>query len=166
MRITDRSPTGRRLQTIFFPAEPKPVMPSEVSDEIILTHPAIPPMVGFKEGMFRFNESIGGLGSSVVLGPLVPTERYWWVQLLDFRHDDPVDRRLGLAMQDTVPNEVLIHQQPAVSLANIGIVLERPFLLPNDTRFVVRSNNMAAGQVLTLRFFFLEFLHAEVNPHA
>ena len=165
MRINDRSPTGRRLQTIFLPAEPRPVMPTEISDEIVLVHPAVPPMVGLKEGKFFFSATQGAVGVTEVVGPLVPTDRYWWVQLCDFFHDDPVDRSIVLQMRDTVPNTVAIVADPALKSAFQLSTLPRPFLLPNDTQFVA-SAAVAAAQRISLRFFFLEFFHAEINPSA
>lgn len=165
MRITDRSPQGRRLQTIFSPAEPKPVMPSEVSDEIVLVHPAIPPMVGFKEGTFFFEDIVGVLGVNEVLGPLVPTDRYWWIQYLDYRHDDPTTRILRLLMRDTAGNELSVQTSNSV-IATERQTLTRPLILPNDTRLVAQSSAIAAGQRLQLRFFRYELLHAEVNPSA
>lgn len=166
MRISDRSPTGRRLQTIFFPAEPRPVMPTEISDEIVLIHPAAPPMVGFKENQFFFQEVLGTLGVANAQSSLVPTERYWWVQMLEIFHSDATDRGLRIAMRDSLGNETTIVQSQGALASGVRLVLERPFLLPNDTRFIGLADGMAAGARLTLRFFFLEFLHAEINPTA
>lgn len=166
MRITDRSPTGRRLQTIFFPAEPKPVMPSEVSDEIVLTHPAIPPMVGFKEGQFFFRQVAAAAGATEVLGGLVPTDRYWWVQLAAVFHNDGVARFLVLKMRDTVPNEVRIVDPRESVGGGLHLTLDRPFLLPNDTQLVGSVDALGGANILTINFFFYELLHAEVNPHA
>lgn len=166
MRITDRSPQGRRLQTIFFPAEPRPVMPTEVSDEIVLVHPAAPPMVGFKENQFFFQEVLGTLGVANAQSTLVPTDRYWWVQMLEIFHSDAASRTLRIAFRDSLSNEASIVQGSAAVGAGVRLVFERPFLLPNDTRFIGLADGMAAGARLTLRFFFLEFLHAEINPAA
>lgn len=141
-------------------------MPSEVSDEIVLTHPALPPMVGFKESKFFFSSTAGVAGVAQVLGPLVPTDRYWWIQLADLSHNDPTSRKLSIRMQDTVPNDVAIFNEVGTRSTNELAAFSRPFLLPNDTRLLGVASALAATFVLTLRFFFLEFLHAEVNPSA
>lgn len=167
MRVTDRSPTGRRLQTVFIPAEPKPVMPTEVSDEIVLTHPVMPPMVGLKEGRFFFQQVQGAVGAIEVSGALVPTDRYWWIQVIQFFHNDTVTlRSLRLSMQDSIGNRVAIRDDtPAIDAIVMGAI-QRPFLLPNDTRLVLSAPAIGAAFFLQMRFFFLEFLHAEINPTA
>jgi len=165
VRVTDRSPTGRRLQTVFIPAEPKPVMPTEISDEIVLTHPVMPPMVGLKEGRFRHFRTTGAAGATEILGAQVPTDFYWWIQAVSLFHTDTVaDRILRLQMLDTSANRVTILQDRVAVGADLHLVLERPFLLPNDTRLVASVDGLGAGFALTLEFFRLEFLHAEINP--
>ncbi len=165
MRITDRSPIGRGLQTIFFPAEPKPVMPSDVSDEVVLVHPALPPMVAFKESRFFHSQTLGVVGATEVVGPLVPTDRYWWIQFAHVFHNDGATARvLGLAIRDTVPNEVRILQETTTRVDNQPLSIARPLNLPNDTRLVGVVNAIDGAKRLTLEFFFLEFLHAEINP--
>jgi len=166
MRITDRSPQGRRLQTIFFPAEPKPVMPSEVSDEIVLIHPAVPPMVGFKESQFFFQEALGVVGAIEVEGPLVPTDRYWWIQFCELQHNDgATQHNLRLAVRDTVPNTVVVFNTEGTRDV-IPVGVDRPIILPNDTRLVAQVPAIAAGSRVRIRFYFYELLHAEVNPSA
>lgn len=166
MRITDRSPGGRRLQTIFIPAEPKPVMPSEVSDEIVLIHPAVPPMVALKEGKFFHAAVTGAAGVATVDGPQVPTDRYWWVQTCDVRHDDGTARLISLEMVDTVPNIVVIFSEQTTRASNAPAPMARAFLLPNDTFLRGRLNAITAGNFVSIRFFYLEFLHAEMSPQA
>lgn len=141
-------------------------MPSEVSDEIVLIHPALPPMVGFKESNFFFSNTIGAASASQVFGPLVPTDRYWWVQLADVRHNDANPLALSIRMQDTLGNQAAIFNESVTRGADDVAALNRPFLLPNDTRLVGVANGIAATFVVTLRFFYLELLHAEINPTA
>lgn len=167
MRVTERSGSGKLLQTLFLPAEPRPVLPSEVSDEIVLTHPAIPPMVGFKESRFFFQEKTGALGVFEIVSDLVPTDRYWWIQYCEIRHNDTgSSRNLLLSIRDTVPNDVSIFSHHLSVPANILIGLERPILLPNDTQLVASVTSLGAAFTVRLRFFFYELLHAEVNPSA
>jgi len=139
-------------------------MPTEVSEEIVLTHPAIPPMVGFKESQFFFQTVTGAAGVNEVQSSLVPTDRYWWIQLAHMIHDDPTARSLRFQLRDTVPNTVAIQTSETNVAATVEWALLRPFILPNDTRLVARSNTIVAGGIITLAFFFYELLHAEINP--
>lgn len=167
MRITERSPTGRRLQTIFIPAEPRPVMPTEVSDEIVLTHPAIPPMVGFKEGQIFFQQVTGGSGAEEVASSLVPTDRYWWVQAIDLSHTDAAARVVRLSLRDTVPNTVALKSSGATTLPVLArFTMDRPIIVPNDMQIVATVIGIVAPFVVTLRLFFYQLLHAELNPKA
>lgn len=166
MRINDRSPTGRRLQTIFIPAEPRPVMPTEVSDEIVLIHPAIPPMVGFKEGQIFFETVLGAAGADEVVTSLTPTDRYRWVQFLHVAHTDTTDRFVRIAIRDTGPNDVIIEQSQVVLSASTPLVLSRPIIVPNDMQLVATVAGILAPFVVRVSFFFYQLLHAEVNPTA
>ena len=167
MRISDRSGSGRRLQTIFIPATPKPVFPSEISDEIVLTHPAVPPMVSFKEGRFFNVDFTGSAGATSVASSLVPTDRYWWIEFADIFHDDTVtDRRLELSIRDTQPKTVGIMNNVAAIGPGIRLALPRAIILPNDTQLVATVDAIGGAFAVHLRFFFYELLHAEVNPTA
>lgn len=139
-------------------------MPSEISDEIVLVHPAVPPMSGLLEGRFFYQTVTGVNGVTRVQSALVPSDRYWWVQLAAVTNNDGVARTSWFALEDTVPNEAAIHAATGNIGTNVPFTFGRPFILPNDTRLLGRCNAIAAGSRLLLEFFYYELLHAEVNP--
>lgn len=140
-------------------------MPTEVSDEIVLIHPAVPPMVGFKENAFFFHRTLAANGAVEVVAPLVPTDRYWWIQFLDIQHNDLTNRVLRILVRDTVPNEVIIQTSGAAADSETR-TFDRPLILSNDTQLVGQVPAIDAGARLRIRFYYLELLHAELNPQA
>jgi len=162
VRIVERSPDQRQLQTLFLPQEPRRVMPDEVAEEIVLVHPAQPATASFLERMFR-QQVVGAATVTTVDLLTAPADRYFWVQATGGFHNDPGPRRLTILLGSSA----LGYTELASSIAatqNFSEAILRPFLVPPGLNVRYSLDGLAATFVLTARFLYVELLLAESHP--
>lgn len=162
MRIVERSPDQRQLQTLFLPQEPRRVMPDEIAEEIVLTHPAQPPTASFLERIFR-NTVTGAATVTTVDLPSAPSDRYWWVQACGGFHNDTAERRLTILLGSSTIGYSELTQGSRL-LQNDSQAVQRAFLVPPLLNIRMTANGLAATFVLTLRSLYVELLLAENHP--
>lgn len=162
MRIMERDPRQRGLTTIYIPQEPRRVMPDELSEEIVLVHPAQP--FGSMLHQVRFDSVNGAVGVTVVNGTTVPDDHYFWVHGGTASHDDATDRRMELRLRDpAVPNNIIV-AQIFLAAAGQAVVLGRSLLVPPGWHIQASVGALGAGNVLSLRLAFLDLLAGELSP--
>jgi len=163
VRIVERSPDQRQLNTLFLPQEPRRVMPDEVAEEIVLTHPAQPPSASFLERIFRSTTS-GAVGVTTVDGPSAPSDRYWWVQAATVFNNDSLARVTRLFLgSSTLGFSGLASYNPGIDFTGM-LAPTYKFLVPPGLNLRATLNALGAGQVLTLDFIYVELLLAENHP--
>jgi len=160
--IYERDPRQRGLGTIYTPQEPRSLMPSSISDEIVLVHPAQPFGSGFHQMRVFFGT--GTAAATSLLGPEPAEDHYFWVHVASVFHDDPTNRILNLRLeqQSTGDGAELVGRQSMV--ANDHLPVLRSFLIMPDFRLEVRAAAMAAGQRLFMRIMYLDLLAGEICP--
>lgn len=162
MRITERDARERGLRTIYLPQTPGRVMPSEISDEIVLVHPAQPWSSKLDEQKTETLQATGVV--STVEGSIPAEDHYFWVHAAHISHNDPVNRRLQFLIREpTTSVQVILHSVEDVA-ANLTTEMLRSFLIPAGWRLIGTAAGLAAGQVLTLRYTILDFLVGEIAP--
>lgn len=163
MLIFERDPRQRGLGTIYVPQEPRALMPTSISDEIVLVHPAQPFGSGFHQ--MRVHFAGAGLGATSLLGPEPAVDHYFWVQAASFFHNDVTARDLSvrLEQQSTGDGAELVTEHLAVPVLT-HVAVERSFLIMPDFRLEVRANAMGAGANMFLRMMYLDLLAGEICP--
>lgn len=124
------------LQKVFPPAGGQQPQPTEYSQDIVLTHPSVPPSAEF--GNIQ-NSMIQGLGSTADSG-YVPSDKFWWVQACSMSHNiaagaqncyiDFVSRKGG-----TIPGDFENVVLATGNLANSGTLETYSIVAPY--RFIV-----------------------------
>lgn len=162
MRIVERSPDQRQLQTLFLPQEPRRVMPDEVAEEIVLTHPAQPPTASFLERLFRA-QIVGAAAQSTVDLPSAPADRYFWVQAMGAFHNEGVARLLTILLGSSTLGYTELTESFTAN-TNASKAVTRAFLVPPGLNVRVTVAAIAGAAVVTARFLYVELLLAENHP--
>lgn len=137
-------------------------MPSEVSEEIILTHPAVPATARFDQSQ---TENLAVISPALIIDAPIPAEgHYFWIPIYQVRHDDPVARNLSLGLIDTISGVLIEVKNQATVLTNIPLFGDRGILVPARWRLRGTINALAATQVMTLSYMFMDLLVAETPP--
>jgi len=162
VRIVERSPDQRQLQLLYIPQEPRRVMPDEIAEEIVLTHPAQPPTASFLERLFR-NQVVGAAGVSTV-DLLAPLEgRYFYVLACGAFHDDTASRNMTILLgSSTLGYTELLATFTAGT--NKSGTIGRAFLVPPGLNVRFSLNALVTPFVLTGRMTYSELLLAENHP--
>lgn len=162
MRIYERSAGDRELGRLFIPQEPRALIPSDLGEEIILTHPVQPPTSGFLVGMQR-DTITGAAAADTVELPVVPEGFYRWVQCCAAFSDTAVFRNLTILIGSAALGFTEIAGTTDVG-TNVSLTVPRIFLVPPGLRIRANIENISGAEVLTLRSLFLELLLAENHP--
>lgn len=163
MRIWERDPRQRSLTTIYVPQEPRPLMPTELAEEIVLTHPAQPPASSFHQVIMA--DEAGAAGGISLLGREPAEDHYFWIHSISVGHTDAVTSRdltLGIQNIGAVVSVVVAFQ--AALVIGRSLFPGRAFLIPRGHRFVLSASGMAAAANLFMRYLYLDLLAAEVSP--
>lgn len=161
-RIFERDARQRGLPTIYIPLETGRLMPSDLSDEIVLTHPAQPPGSELYKAVGI--ERSGAATVTTVNGDQPGEDFFHWIQALDVSHDDPVDRDLTLQLEQVVSGNIVRVFRTLGVPAGIPTGLDRVLLVGNGWRPVVVASALAATQVLTLRYMYVAYRIGERYP--
>jgi len=158
--IYERDPRQRQLPLIYTPQEPRRVMPTELAEEIVLTHPAQPFGASFNQIREEATDGANGIPS---LGAAVPgADRYFWAHVFSGSHNDPTTRLLELGIRNASSGvEFLFDVFPAV-VTNQSVAVRRTILCPEGYQLFIRADAIAAGSRVQLRIFYVDFLQAEV----
>lgn len=163
MLIYERDPRQRQLPLLYTPQEPRRVMPSELAEEIVLTHPAQPEASSFHE--IRQSVVTAPLGAASINGTLALADRYLWMLTMIATHDDITTRRIEIGIQELGSgNEFPVFFDEAVSAGQF--VIARSVLVPQGWRAYARADAIAAGSFIRLSQLFLNLLEAERYPYA
>lgn len=162
MRITERDPQQRQLMTLYVPSEPGRVMPSEVSDEIVLTHPAQP--FSSQLAATQLISIVGVNGVTAVEAPPPAAGAYHYIHAFSADHNDPMARevRLQLFRSGVLGVELAFN----VALAqDTFLPCPRAFLIPGPDWFLrVVIGSIAAGSRLQFRAIQTPYLFPEICP--
>lgn len=163
-RIWERDPRQRQLTTIYVPQEARPLMPTELSDEIVLVHPAQPFPASFHQ-LQRMN-LISAVGVEEVLGPEPGPDRYFWVHAFDTQHNDTVaTHNLELRLRFVDTGEFVRLEQVSDVPTLIPIFGRRSILVPPGMQLTgISTEVIAAGAQMRLRAYYLDLAQAELPP--
>jgi len=162
MRISERDARQRNLTTIFFPQEARRVMPEEVSEEIILTHPVQP----FGASLHEMRaDSITGAATVLLVPGLQPVDPdYFWMHGFSCFHTDAAARDLRLGLEEIATGvQIVFAFEQAVPTARI-LAVNRSVLVGPRFRIFAGVNALAATFTLTLRSVHVNFQGGEVSP--
>lgn len=163
MRIHERGGRQRGLDQVFIPDEPRRVMPSDISEEIVLTHPALP--VGSLVSRLSTSLTAGAAGNPAVNGPQPGDGQLHWIIAAQLSHDDPTDREVRFALEEVLSGRLgTLLTQVAVP-AGVEVALPRSLVVPSRFRLVGRADALTAGDILTLVIFFATVREAESFPY-
>lgn len=162
MRITERDARQRGLTTIYIPQDAGRVMPSDVGDEIILTHPAQPWSSKLDEMQ---NLNIVGAASNEFVSGAVPAENhYFYIPWVHWFHNDPTARRLQLMIENFDTSiRVIIFRENAVP-QNEERFNPRPLLIPAGFFLRARAQGIAATFSVSMTLSVIDLLVGELAP--
>lgn len=162
MLILERDPQQRGLPAVFIPQEPRRVMPSDIAEEIILVHTVQPPTASFPA---TNNANVVGAAAVIQVDSNQPApSHYFWCHAISGEHNDPVARVIGISLRHVANNSNVSLVEPASRTQGQQLATTRSILVPRGWVIRVNANALAAGQVLTLRMMFVEYLEAENHP--
>ena len=164
MRIVERSPDQRSLNLLFLPQEPRRVMPDEIAEEIVLTHPAQPPTATFFERLQR-DQAVGGSAVTTVDLPGAPADRYFYVMACGAFHNDTTVRNMRLLIGSSALGYSEIAASAVVQGNQQPLAVGRAFLVPPGLNIRFTVDALSAPFVLTVRATFVEYLLAENHPN-
>lgn len=163
MRIVERSPDQRQLQTLFLPQEPRRVIPDEVAEEIILTHPVQPPTSSFLERIFR-ETFTGTAGVDTLDLPNPPAEgHYFYVFALGAFHSEAATRAVTILIGSAALGFTELLPTTSVG-ASTSLAMQRAFLLPPGLNIRMSTPGLLSPGQNTLRITFIDYLLPEVHP--
>jgi len=160
--IYERDARQRQLNTIYTPAEPRRLMPSQISEEIVLVHPAQP----FPSSLPDIKENLvtGAADVTTIFGSTPQADRYFWVHAAAVLHTDPTNRDMNLALENIISGItfrlVVTFQQPG----NRPVLLARSIIVPPGYRIHGFVGALSPGENLDLRVLFLDLGQAELPP--
>lgn len=136
-------------------------MPSEVAEEIVLTHPAQSPTSNFRE--FQTLDIIGVANVPVLNGPTVPAGFYHWVLASSLLHNQGNVTRImeiGVRHADTGTFVSL----NVVNNNDQSVPISRATVLPAGYSMRGEINTLGLGFRIDLRIHFLQLIEGEVFP--
>lgn len=162
MRIWERDARQRQLTSIYVPQEPRGLMPTEISDEIVLTHPAQP----FTSSLDTMTHggSTSAAGVNFIQSTVVPAGEVHWIHAFDAFHNDAVTRRLSIAMNQVQGNQLTMVAIDKASAQFQVLMSPRSLLLPAGYRLYAEVDIIGAGNLIFLRFEFVRYVAAEIPP--
>jgi len=150
------------LTSLFPPAEAEPPQPGSVSGEIAFTHQVL-------NGTERLAEYIifqanGALGATGVTGPAVPVGKYWFVIACSGEHNDPIARELSLFIRNPAGVNLGLADGGRAVPTSRPVPVQRSFIMTPRVSIRIEVDAIAAGQVITIRFLYMELDLGEPAP--
>jgi len=106
----------------------------------------------------------GAAGNPAVNSGASPGDKYWFCFSCDTFHNDPIARDLWIELVPTGANGTAIaHSERAVP-TSVHLSVGRAFIIPPRTALRGQAIAIAGGQVMTLRFQYLELDLGEPAP--
>ncbi len=162
MRIHERGGRQRGLDQLFIPEEPRRVMPAEISEEIILIHPAVSSGTILNRGATQL--VTGPAGVTVVNGFPSNEENNHWIHAAQLTHTDPIARELSIAIEEILSGRVItVILEQAVPNTR-ALAIPRSLVLGELFRLQGRADAIAAGETLQLTVYFAAVRLAEEFP--
>jgi hypothetical protein len=153
------------LTRLFLPLEPRSLSPDELSATLQLTHPFLPGTHKLRN--FTFSNTASAINVPNVFGPVVPDDRYWYVNAIDVRTNaELVARRLRCSLRIVLAAGVLdivIIQRQLTLLVDDGVCINRPLIMPPRSLLFAEVDALTAGAKTVLNFAYIE--HQLLEPH-
>lgn len=137
-------------------------MPSEVAEEIVLTHPAQPPTSNFRE--FQTLDLIGVANVPVLNGPTVAAGFYHWVLASALLHNEGNVQRImeiGVRHADT---GTFVSVNAVIESNGQSVAIPRAVIIPAGFSMRGEINTLGLGFRIDLRIHFLQLIEGEVFP--
>lgn len=150
------------LQKVFPPAGGNEPIPTEYSNDIVLTHRSIPPSAAFDElrSAYFLAASVDSVSSGIV-----PSGKFWWVQACSGWHNTGVGRQDMRIMVHAIHGAVVaqlavcVASQEDVTSSGGGQVqfqVNGKFIVPPGGKISCHLTTATAGTGPVLQFQFLE----------
>ena len=136
-------------------------MPTEYSDDIVLTHPSVPPSSAFED---LKSDYYLAAGITAVRSDRVPSDKFWWVQACSGWQNTGAAQHMRITVAAIHGNSVANREVALASEANvvssgggqIQFHVDRPFLVPPGGQISCHTFAAAVGTGPVLQFQYLE----------
>lgn len=162
--MSDFAGINRGLKDLFAPSSVPTGTPSQLSDDVQLTHDIFGPLHTMAD--VRQIELNGGAANNTVSTGTVPADRVWWVLACDLSHNDPTDRILSIRIDRAVPAISVPVAGLTSGSVSSGHLLQvgRGLIVPPGFFLKGVASVIAATFLLNIRVLHLELTLADVTP--
>lgn len=152
------------LNAIWLKQESLLLQPNFTSDEIQFTSDWLPHSLLYEQD-FNYESVVGAAASTTVDGTTVPAGQFWFVPTAQIFHTDGTARRLSVLLRHaTTGNSSAIISSDWAVPNTWQWQTQRPFIVPAGHRIRGFAEAIAAGQTVTLQYFFIRGRWGEPIP--
>jgi len=141
------------LNKLFPPAQPDPLNPGFISDDIVLVHPVLGGSERF--GEIQLTQNTGAAGVTFLNSADVPEGKWWWVLDCSVHHNDPVARDSQIQVQTGSTPLSAVASFVALPTA-LNLAVPRSFVVGEGSHVRFECLALAAAQQMTSHFHHLE----------
>lgn len=149
------------LKNLFPPATAFNIQPGEFGEDIIPTHLVLNGTD--RLGQFFTFSANGAAGITTVNSGAAPQDKYWFVFACHLSHNDPVARDCSLMFNQPAVNDFQLAAATALPTSH-PLPLGRSIIIPPRIALKAECPALAAAQILSLRFLYLELDLGEPAP--
>ncbi len=159
----------RQIREVFPASDVSVNNPADVSDDVQFVADYLPGTLRLDR--MRHETAQGAVGVVVVDLPVVPDDRYWYVEAAQAFHDDASPRLISIFIRNDNLGVVGLISASNLSAdgndipTNVFFGSHRSFLVPAGWRVRVSTIGLAAGSQITLAATFLELPVMEKCPY-
>lgn len=152
------------LRVLFPPSKATGFNPFEVSEDVSLTHLVFNGSDRLQE-FFTFAGSAAA-GVATITAGAAPADKFWFVFAASCFHNDPIARDMWLSLVPVGLNPSELAVSTRAVPTNVPLATPRPFIVPPRTQVRGSVVAIAAAQIISLRFQYLELDLGEPPPPA
>jgi len=152
------------LNKIILAQEIGQLQPAQIIPAILYTMDWFPQSMYYEQD-FNFETDAGAPGSTTVGSTTVPAGFFWFVPVASVDHAGVGNKTCELLLQHPATGNIAsIHSGNVARKPNETEAITRPVIVPAAHRFLGACRDILAGEVLTIRFFYLQLRWGETIP--
>ncbi len=129
------------------------IFPRFMEDNAIFTYPAFPVGIQWRDGGISVQNFAGAAGASFIVDSTTARTALRYYQAISATHDDPVARRLTIAIQDSDTGLSTEIASVEGAVADQILVVPRPIVIGERHLVLAIVDAIAAGQFVRLRTY-------------